>query len=141
MGTGDPDGYRHRLGNGNIVPDEPSPWPDRYALTQSHPDLAEALEIMARPTLEWPDLFNVFEIIRRWVAEKEMRELGWATRKRVVVVQTFCPAGAARPNPRRGRRTRCRWQKDASSCSGLVIEWMQSLAPYWDSKQPAGRPD
>ena len=70
--------------DGTIVPDEPSPWPARFAATASHPDLAEALEVMGRPKLLWwSDLYWVFEIIRDSVKPDEIHELGWATKTEV----------------------------------------------------------
>ncbi len=50
--------------DGTVVPDPPSPWPDRFAAAASNPDLAEALEVLGKPeNVWWSDLYWVFEII------------------------------------------------------------------------------
>ena len=67
-----------------VVAGTPSPWPERFAATAAHPDLAEALEVMGRPkVLWWSDLYWVFEIIRDSVKPDEIHELGWATKTEV----------------------------------------------------------
>ena len=67
-----------------VVAGTPSPWPERFAAAASHPDLAEALEVMGRPKLLWwSDLYWVFEIIRDSVKPDEIHELGWATKTEV----------------------------------------------------------
>jgi hypothetical protein len=43
--------------DGTVIADPPSPWPARFAAAASHPDLAEALEVMGKPKdLWWSDL-------------------------------------------------------------------------------------
>jgi hypothetical protein len=70
--------------DGNIVPDEPSPWPDRLSQAASHPDLDKVLGIMGRSkSLGWADLYKVFEFVRRSVPEDEMQQRGWATKRRL----------------------------------------------------------
>ncbi|MDO3333407.1 hypothetical protein [Mycobacteroides abscessus] len=50
--------------DGTVVPDPPSPWPDRFAAAASNPDLAEAQEVLGKPeNVWWSDLYWVFEII------------------------------------------------------------------------------
>jgi hypothetical protein len=69
--------------DGTVVPDPPSPWPDRFAAAASNPDLAEALEVLGKPdTVWWSDLYWVFEIISDAVGgeRKIYHELGWATK-------------------------------------------------------------
>jgi hypothetical protein len=68
--------------DGTVVASSPSPWPARFAAAASHPDLAEALEVMGKPKdLWWSDLYWVFEIISDSVGSKtKIHELGWATK-------------------------------------------------------------
>ena len=66
--------------DGTVVPDPPSPWPDRLTLAATNPDVAEALEIMGRAEpLEWDDLWKLFEIIREAVKPDTIATLGWTT--------------------------------------------------------------
>jgi hypothetical protein len=115
--------------DGNIVFPRPSPWPDRYALTRSHTDLADALKIMARSkSLGWRDLYDVFEIIRRSVTEKKMRGLGWATKKRLSLF-THSAQQERHARPSSVPETPMSLAEGRDFVNGLVIEWMRSLAP------------
>jgi hypothetical protein len=68
--------------DGQPKPDPPSPWPDRFALRETNPDVLKVLQIMGRSVegLNWFALFKVYEIIVRAVgSEKEIQQNGWAT--------------------------------------------------------------
>jgi hypothetical protein len=114
--------------DGNIVPPKPSPWPDRFALTRSHLDLAEALEIMARPMLEWPDLYNVFEIVEDSVSPTKIHKLGSATK---ATVKRF--TGSAQPHrharPSGVDPNPMSLAEGRDFVSKLVMAWMSTLAP------------
>ncbi|WP_236746772.1 hypothetical protein, partial [Mycobacteroides abscessus] len=72
--------------DGTVVPDPPSPWPDRFAAAASNPDLAEALEVLGKPeNVWWSDLYWVFEIITDVIGgrSKIYDELDWATKTQV----------------------------------------------------------
>lgn len=65
--------------DGQPKPDPPSPWPSRFALTTTHPEVAEVLDIMGRAQpLGWVELYKVHEIIRDTIQSKKIHELGWA---------------------------------------------------------------
>ncbi len=67
--------------DGQPKPDPPSPWPGRLALADTHPEVAEALNIMGcvQP-LGWVELYKVHEVIRDAIQPKKIYELGWATK-------------------------------------------------------------
>jgi hypothetical protein len=71
--------------DGTTVPDSPSPWPDRFAAAASHPDFAEALEVLGKPNpVWWSDLYWVFEIICDAISGRDkLYEFDWATRTEV----------------------------------------------------------
>lgn len=56
----------------------PSPWPGRFALATSNPDVAEVLEIYGRPEPPgWSDLYKIHEIIRDSIKPQKIPDLGW----------------------------------------------------------------
>ena len=116
--------------DGNIGFPGPSPWPDRLALARSRPDLAKALGIMTRSTssLGWSDLYNTFEIIRRSVNEKKMQERGWATKKRLSLFRRSAQP-ERHPEPSSVPENPMSLAEGRDFVRGLVIKWMQSLAP------------
>lgn len=67
--------------DGTIVPDPPSPWPDRFSVAEGNSDVAEALEIMghAAEPLGWDDLWKLFEIIREAIKPDNIVGMGWTT--------------------------------------------------------------
>ena len=71
--------------DGNIVFPGPSPWPDRFALARSHPDLVEALEVLGGTEGRWwSDLYWVFEIICDAISGRnKLYEFGWASRPEI----------------------------------------------------------
>jgi hypothetical protein len=65
--------------DGQPKPNPPSPWPGRLALTTTHPEVAEVLDIMGRAQpLGWVELYKVHEIIRDTIQSKKIHEIGWA---------------------------------------------------------------
>jgi hypothetical protein len=115
--------------DGNIVFPRPSPGPDRFALARSHTDLADALKIMARSTtLEWRDLYDVVEIIRRSVEPKKIWELGWATDEATVKRFTGSTQPHRHARPSGVHPNPMSLAEGRDFVNGLVIEWMQSLA-------------
>ncbi|OHU33597.1 hypothetical protein BKG79_22205 [Mycobacteroides chelonae] len=118
---------------GNVVnvPEVRSPWPGWLATAQSQPEIVEALTIMARPALEWPDLYNVFEIIRASVVD--VRILGTATKPQV---SRF--TGSAQPHRHAGRRTdvlanpMC-LAEGREFVSNLMAAWLASRTDRTDS--------
>jgi hypothetical protein len=69
--------------DGQPVPPEPSPWPERLMLADTNEHVARALKLMnsAEP-LQWAELYKVHEIIRRDVKPKKFDEIGWTTKAR-----------------------------------------------------------
>jgi hypothetical protein len=69
--------------DGQPQPDPPSPWPNRFALAATHPDVDEVLEIMGRPEpLGWLELRKIHEIICRSIEPTTTAKLGWTTSNR-----------------------------------------------------------
>ncbi len=67
--------------DGQPKPDPPSPWPNRFALAATHPDVDEVLDIMGSPEpLGFVELFKVHEIIVDSIQPKKIHNLGWATK-------------------------------------------------------------
>jgi hypothetical protein len=53
----------------------PSPWPSRYALTETNSDVDKVLEIMGRvEKLDWFALCKVYEIIEKAIGETDSSE-------------------------------------------------------------------
>ena len=66
--------------DGTIVPDPPSPWPDRFALAETNPDVAKVLQIMSSgEKLDWVALYKVYEKVERDIKRATIVKLGWAT--------------------------------------------------------------
>jgi hypothetical protein len=66
--------------DGQPKPNPPSPWPNRFALAATHPDVGEVLDIMgSSEPLGWGELYKVHEIIRDAIKRKKIAELGWAS--------------------------------------------------------------
>ena len=66
---------------GQPNPHPTSPWPNRFALAATHPDVAEVLDIMGSPQpLGFVELFKVHEIIVNSTKPKKIHKLGWATK-------------------------------------------------------------
>ena len=67
--------------DGPPEPDPPSPWPARFALAATNPDVAEALDVMGRAEpLARVALFKVHEIIRDAIKPNKIYKLKWVTR-------------------------------------------------------------
>jgi hypothetical protein len=113
--------------DGTIVPDAPSPWPARLAATATHPDLAEALEVMGKPKdLWWSDLYWVFEIIRDSVKPKQIHELGWATKTEVSsFTGSAQKARHARPSTVPPKELSLAEAKDF--VNRLLLDWLSTL--------------
>jgi hypothetical protein len=115
--------------DGNTVPPEPSPWPARFALAASHPAVAEVLDIMGQHTaLEWPHLYNVFEIIKDSVSPTKVHQLGSVTRN---TVSRF--TGSAQPHrharPSGVHPNPMSLAEGRDFVSKLVTAWMTTLIP------------
>jgi hypothetical protein len=114
--------------DGNVVPDQPSPWPDRFALAASNSDLAEVLQIMGQPEpLGWSDLYNVFEIIEHSDSRSEkMHRLPGMTKASVSrFTGTAGPRRHARPTG--VHRNPMSLAEGRDFANRLVIAWMSTL--------------
>jgi hypothetical protein len=122
--------------DGQPVPPEPSPWPDRLALASTHPDVAEVLEIMGRALpLNWDDLWKVFEIVREAVKPDTIVTLSWTTAADLDSFKESAnhPAvsGEEARHARRPEQPRHRQMEIAEGRSyigNLVTKWLESLA-------------
>jgi hypothetical protein len=121
--------------DGQPEPDPPSPWPDRFALAATHPDVAEVLEIMGRvQPLNWDDLWKVFEIIREAVRPDTIVTL---TRTTAADLDSFKESanhpdvsGDGARHARRPEQPQHRKMEIAegrSYISNLVTQWLDSM--------------
>lgn len=122
--------------DGQPLPDSPSPWPNRFALATTHPDVAEVLDIMGSPEpLGFVELFKVHEIIVDSIKPKKIHKLGWATKSD----DSAFTGSANRPDVsgRAARHARLpglppkrtmTLAEGRSYVSGLVTKWLDSLA-------------
>ena len=67
--------------DGIAVPPPPSPWPSRFALAETHNDVAEVLRIMSGgEPLTWSDLYKIHEIVCEGVRPNTIVGFGWTTK-------------------------------------------------------------
>lgn len=96
-------------------------------LVKANPGLAKALDIMGQPTLEWPDLYIVFEIVERSVSPTKVHQLGSATRQ---TVSRF--TGSAQPHrhahPTGVPSNPMSLAEGQEFVSKLVAAWMSKLS-------------
>jgi hypothetical protein len=66
--------------DGTVIPDEPSPWPGRFALAETNSDVAKILEIMGSgEKLDWFDLFKIYELIDDALGSDTIVGHNWST--------------------------------------------------------------
>lgn len=128
--------------DGQLVPNPPSPWPNRLALAAANPDVAEALDIMGRgEPLGWDDLYKVHEIVRHAVRPSSITDYGWTDKP----TDSAFRASANRPDvsgddARHARQSGQRPVRTMSLAEGrsfigdLVVQWLNHLAPQGDSR-------
>ena len=78
----------------------PPPGPDQVRVAHTHPDAAQALEILGTSSaLGWVELYKVFEIVRDAVKPTKLNDAGLADTRDItalsVLSRTCCPFGQA----------------------------------------------
>ena len=122
--------------DGTVIPAPPSPWPNRFAVSDTNADVAEALAIMASAEpLGWDDLWKLFEIIREAVKPATIVGLGWITADDLNSFKESSNhpdvSGEGARHARRPGTPQHRAMPIAegrSIASGLVTGWLKSLS-------------
>jgi hypothetical protein len=64
--------------DGQPLPEPPSPWPGRFAVAATCPEVAEVLDMMGRvEPLGWVELYKIHEIIRDAIRPDKIVGRGW----------------------------------------------------------------
>ncbi len=122
--------------DGQPLPIPPSPWPDYLALVDSHPEVAEVLEIMGRAEpLGWVDLYKVHEIIGDAISPTKITQLGSNTNARDSAFRVSAnnpdisgaDARHARPTAGDQPKHEMTIAEGRSFVSELVTAWLDSI--------------
>jgi hypothetical protein len=121
---------------GHPEPAPPLPWPGRFVLAATHPEVAEVLEIMGRAEpLGWIVLYKVHEIVRDAIKPDRIPDRGWATRADDSAFTSSANradvsgAGARHArNPGTPPTRTMSLAEGRSFVSDLVAKWLGSLA-------------
>lgn len=115
----------------------PPPWPDRFALADKHPDVAEVFELMSQPP-GWVELYKVHEKIEESISGS-IPKMGWASEPGDNAFRSSANrreiSGRGARHARRGKRPLPKRtmtiQQGHDYIRGIVINWLE-----WLRKQP-----
>jgi hypothetical protein len=66
--------------DGTVIPDEPSPWPDHFAVAETNSDVVKILEIMGSgEKLDWFALYKIYELIDDALGSDTIVGRNWST--------------------------------------------------------------